>query len=88
MNDEEQTSYCQKGVLEAAVSFGNILKENNDKFNTKQLLALMVHLRLAIPFTDKNGIQKYFIPSILNHVPIQLVRRERQILLLCVFLFS
>ena len=68
MNNEEQTSFCEKGVLEAS-SFENILGESNDKITTKQFLAFMVHLRLAVPFTDKNGVQKYFIPSVLNHVP-------------------
>ena len=68
MNDEEQTSFCEKGILEAS-SFENILGESNDKITTKQFLAFMVHLRLAVPFTEKNGIQKFFIPSILNHVP-------------------
>ena len=68
MNNEEQKSFCEKGVLEAS-SFDNILGESNDKITTKQFLAFMVHLRLAVPFTDKNGVQKYFIPSVLNHVP-------------------
>ena len=68
MTDEEQTSFCQKGILEAS-SFENILEESNDKITTKQFLAFIVHLRLAVPFTDKNRMQKYFIPSVLNHVP-------------------
>ena len=68
MNEDEQTSFCQKGILETS-SFENILEESNDKITTKQFLAFMVHLRLAVPFTDKNGIQKFFIPSVLNHVP-------------------
>jgi len=68
MNNEEQTNFCQKGILEES-TFENILVEGNDKITTKQFLAFMVHLRLAVPFIDKNGIQKYFIPSVLNHVP-------------------
>ena len=67
MNEDEQTSFCHKGILEAS-SFQNIL-ESNDKITTKQFLAFMVHLRLAVSFTDKTGIQKYFIPSVLNHAP-------------------
>ena len=68
MTDEEQTSFSQKGILEAS-SFESILEESNDKITTMQFLAFMVHLRLAISFTDKTGIQKYFIPSVLNHAP-------------------
>ena len=68
MTDEEQTSFSQKGILEAS-SFESILEESNDKITTLQFLAFMVHLRLAVSFTDKTGIQKYFIPSVLNHAP-------------------
>ena len=68
MNKDEQTSFCEKGILETS-SFENILEDRKDKITTKQFLAFMVHLRLAVPFTDENGIQKYFIPSVLNHVP-------------------
>ena len=66
MTDEE--SFCQKGILEAS-SFENIMGESNDKITAEQFLAFMVHLRLAVPFKDKNKMQKYFIPSVLNHVP-------------------
>ena len=65
---DEQTSFCQKGILETSV-LENILGKNEDDVTSKQFLAFMVHLRLAVPFTDKNGVQKYFIPSVLNHVP-------------------
>ena len=65
---DEQASFCQKGILEASV-LENILGKKEDKITSKQFLAFMVHLRLAVPFTDKNGILKYFIPSVLNHVP-------------------
>ena len=65
---DEQTSFCQKGILEASV-LESILGKNENDITSKQFLAFMVHLRLAVPFTDKNGVQKYFIPSVLNHVP-------------------
>ena len=69
MNKDEQTSFCQKGILEAS-SFKNIMGESNDEITVEQFLAFMVHLRLAVQFKDKkNKIQKYFIPSVLNHVP-------------------
>ena len=65
---DEQASFCQKGILRASV-LENILGKKEDKLTSKHFLAFMVHLRLAVPFTDKNGIPKYFIPFILNHVP-------------------
>ena len=68
MTEGEQTNFCQKGILETS-SFENILEDSNDKITTKQFLTFMVHLRLAVPLTGKKGIQKYFIPSVLNHVP-------------------
>ena len=68
VNEEEQTSFCQKGILDTSL-IANILGESNDRITTKQFLAFMVHIRLAVPFTDINRMQKYFIPSVLNHVP-------------------
>ena len=65
---DQQASFCQKGILEASV-LRNILGMSEDQITSKQFLAFMVHLRLAIPFTDENEILKYFIPSVLNHVP-------------------
>ena len=66
---DEQASFCQKGILEASV-LENILGKSEDDITSKQFLTFMVHLRLAVPFTDrKNGVLKYFIPSVLNHVP-------------------
>ena len=65
---DEQTNFHRKGILEASV-LGNIFGKNEDDVTPKQFLTLMVHLRLAIPFTDKLGTQKYFIPSVLNHAP-------------------
>ena len=84
VNEEEQRSFCQKGILEAS-SFDNILGESNDKITTKQFLAFLVHLRLAVPFTDKNRVQKYFIPSVLNHVPsLACEERKTDIAPLCI----
>ena len=64
MDEEERTSVCNKGILDA-----EILGQSNDMITTEQFLEFMVHLRLAVPFEDKKGNLKYFIPSVLNHVP-------------------
>ena len=83
---DEQTSFCQKGILEASV-LENILGKNKDEITSMQFLAFMVHLRLAVPFTDrKNGVSKYFIPSVLNHVPSSSdEERKTDIALLCIW---
>ena len=66
MKMDEQRSFQQKGILDAAL-LESICGGKNE-ITAKQFLAYMVHLRLAVPFTDKNGIRKYFFPCILNHV--------------------
>ena len=62
----EQESFFDKGILEASV-FENILSDD-DKITPEQFLRFLLHLRIAIPFTEKNRVLKYFIPSVLNHV--------------------
>ena len=65
LNMSEQECFSEKGIQEASI-FDNILS-NEDKITPKQFLSFLLHLRIAIPFTD-NGVRKYFIPSVLNHV--------------------
>ena len=67
MKKDQQRSFQQKGILDAAV-LESILGEDKKQITAKQFLAFMVHLRLAVPFTDKSGIKKYFFPCVLNHV--------------------
>ena len=68
LKQEQHKSFHQRGVLDAAV-LESILGDSKNEITAKQFLAFMVHLRLAVPFMDKSGIKKYFIPSVLNHVP-------------------
>ena len=68
MKMDQKRSFQQKGILDAAV-LESILGGSKNQITAKQFLAYMVHLRLAVPFTDKSGIKKYFFPSVLNHVP-------------------
>ena len=63
----QRASFCEKGILEVSV-LENLMDKSKDTITTEQFLAFLVHLRLAVPFTDKKGILKYFIPSVLNHV--------------------
>ena len=63
----QRASFCEKGILEVSV-LENLMDKSKDTITTEQFLAFLVHLRLAVPFTDRNGILKYFIPSVLNHV--------------------
>ena len=77
----EQECFSKKGILEASV-FDNILS-NEDKITPKQFLSFLLHLRIAIPFTDKNGVRNIlYLPFLimLSHY----LRREKRIL--CIWL--
>ncbi len=63
----EQEGFCKKGILEVC-AFENLLSKE-DQITPQQFLLLLRHLRVAVPFTDRSGLQKYFIPLILKHVP-------------------
>ncbi len=63
----EQESFCKKVILEGC-AFENLLSKE-DQITPQQFLLFLRHLRVAVPFTDRSGLQKYFIPWILNHVP-------------------
>ena len=65
---DEQISFQQKGILDATVL--ESICESKNEITAKQFLAYMVHLRLAVPFTDKSGIRKYFFPCVLSHVQV------------------
>ena len=67
MKMNQRASFCEKGILEVSV-LENLIDKSKDTITTEQFLAFLVHLRLAVLFTDRNGILKYFIPSVLNHV--------------------
>ena len=68
MKMNQQRSFQERGIMDAAL-LESILGENENEITAKQFSAFMVHLRLAVPFTDKWGKKKYFIPSVLNHAP-------------------
>ncbi len=63
----QQERFCKKGILELC-AFENLLSKE-DQITPQQFILFLRHLRVAVPFTDKSGLQKYFIPLILNHVP-------------------
>ena len=67
MKMNQRASFCEKGILEESV-LENLMDKSKDTITTEQFLAFLVHLRLAVPFTDRKRILKYFIPSVLNHV--------------------
>jgi len=68
MKTGQKKCFCQKGIVESSV-IENIIRKSGDKITSQQFMAFLVHLRIAVPFTDQNGIKKYFIPCVLNHVP-------------------
>ncbi len=64
MNQRE--SFCQRGILEFSAFEGLI--GDKDQMTSQQFLKFLLHLRVAVSFTDNHGVLKYFIPSVLNHV--------------------
>ena len=67
VNRGEQTSFSQKGILEAS-TIKNIIGKH-DNISPEQFLAFIINLHLAVPFIDESGRHKCFIPSVLNHIP-------------------
>ncbi len=63
----QQESFCKKGILDIC-TFESLLSKE-DQITPEQFLLFLLHLRIAVPFTDRSGLKKYFIPLILNHVP-------------------
>ena len=68
MKLNEQRIFQERGILDAAL-LESILGESKNQITAKQFSAFMVHLRLTVPFMDKCGTMKYFIPSVSNHAP-------------------
>ncbi len=62
----QRESFCQRGILEFSAFEGLI--GDNDQMTSQQFLKFLLHLRVAVSFTDSSGVLKYFIPSVLNHV--------------------
>ncbi len=62
----QRESFCQRGILEFSAFEGLI--GDNDQMTSQQFLKYLLHLRVAVSFTDNSGVLKYFIPSVLNHV--------------------
>ncbi len=62
----QRESFCQRGILEFSAFEGLI--GDKDQMTSQQFLKFLLHLRVAVSFTDNSGVLKYFIPSVLNHV--------------------
>ena len=71
LSDREAQDFDKKGILTAsalASVFGDI--EAFNAINPEEFLQLLVHLRLIASFSIPGKQEKrYFIPSVLNHVP-------------------
>ncbi len=61
--------FTKRGILEA-YGFWNIVS-SEDQITSKQFLAFLFHLRLAVPFRDRLGELTYFIPSLIEYFPKQ-----------------
>ncbi len=62
----QRESFSQRGILEFSAFEGLI--GDKDQMTSQQFLKFLLHLRVAVSFTDSNGVLQYFIPSVLNHV--------------------
>ncbi len=52
----QQERFCKKGILELCAFENPLSKE--DQITPQQFLLFLRHLRVAVPFTDKSGLQK------------------------------
>ena len=69
VTDEEASNFQKKGILMASV-LDNISALCD--ISPEVFLELLVHLRIAAPFVtpgDQDKEKKFFLPSVLNHVP-------------------
>lgn len=67
---EEFHNFERKGILTAS-AFESVLG-SEDNITPEDFLKILVHLHITAPFTlpeDISSEQRYFIPSVLNHVP-------------------
>ena len=67
LSTAEKEEFQKRGILEE--SLFNTLLSSKDKIQPKEFICFLTHLRLVVPFQDKSGKKKYFIPTVLNHVP-------------------
>ena len=68
LRDTEADDFEKRGIFNAS-AFSNVI-QSEDKISPHEFLQLLVHLRIAalIDRGDKDSEEKYFIPSVLNHV--------------------
>ena len=57
-----------RGIISASAFKGKFF--SNDKISSEKFLQLLVHLRIITPITSPHDEVKYFIPCVLNHVPV------------------
>ena len=66
LTDEEASDFQKKGILTASV-LDNISALCD--ISSEVFLELLVHLRIAADSGDQEKEKKFFLPSVLNHVP-------------------
>ena len=85
LTDAEANNFEKKGILTAS-AFANVVS-SRDEISPEEFLHLLVQLRITALFNEpgkKAKEKKYFIPSVLNHVPESSERRQTPILPLAV----
>ena len=85
LTDAEADNFEKKGILTAS-AFANVVS-SRDGISSEEFLHLLVQLRITALFNEPGKQakeRKYFIPSVLNHVPESSGRRQTPILPLAV----
>ena len=85
LTDAEADNFEKKGILTAS-AFANVVT-SRDGISPEEFLHLLVQLRITALFNEPGKQakeKKYFIPSVLNHVPESSERRQTPILPLAV----
>ena len=81
LTDAEADNFEKKGILTAS-AFANVVS-SQDGISPEEFLHLLVQLRITALFNEPGKQakeKKYFIPSVLNHVPESSERRQTLIL--------
>ena len=84
LTDVEAHNFEKRGILTAS-AFANAIS-SRDGISPKEFLHLLVQLRITALFNEpgKQAKEKYFVPSVLNHVPESSERRQTPILPLAI----
>ena len=65
LRDTDHDNFTKKGIITASVLATVFGKK---EISSEEFLQLLFHLRIAAKYGDQDGEEKFFLPSVLNHV--------------------